>query len=85
MEFLKNLRALSLVGLMGIAIPFTATAQEQQVAPTAADVTSEEIEAFALAYQSVYAIEQQFAPVEIITIAQADPDLNDMILEKINQ
>jgi len=122
MQFPKNTRALILAGLMGLAAPFAVTAQEAQVAPTAADITNEELDAFVVAYESVTAIEQEFAPqiaqaadqreqddlrqqaltaqteavnatpgidvdryVEIITIARADPDLNETILEKINQ
>ena len=69
MRFPKNAIALTLAGLMGAAMPFAVSAQAQQDAPSAQDVTSTEIEAFALAYQSVFAIEQQFAP----RIAEAAP------------
>ncbi|SMH51902.1 DUF4168 domain-containing protein [Maritimibacter sp. HL-12] len=122
MQFAKKISAMTLAGLIGLATPVAVMAQDQQTAPTAADVTGDEIDAFVVAYERVTEIEQEFAAqiaeaadqreqdelrqqalteqteavdetpgidvdryVEIITIAQADPDLNDMILEKINQ
>ncbi len=122
MKFPKNLYALTLAGLIGVTMPFAIPAQAQEAAPSAAEVTGDEIDAFVVAYQRVIAIEQQYAPeiaeaadpgqqdklrqealveqtdaveqtpgidvdryVEIITIAQADPDLNTRILEKLNQ
>lgn len=122
MRFPKKLYALTLAGLMGVTMPYAALAQETQAPPSAAEVTNDELNAFVAAYESVMAIEEQYAPqiaqttdpsqqdelrqeavlqqteavdqtpgigvdryVEIIQIAQADPDLNTRILELINQ
>lgn len=103
-------------------MPPAVPAQTPPVAPPAAEVSGNEIDAFVVAYGRVIEIERQFAPqiaqasdpreqdelrqealmaqsdpidetpgidvdryVEIITLAQADPDLNARLREKINQ
>jgi hypothetical protein len=122
MRFPNNIAAITIAGLIGAAAPLAVSAQAQQAVPSAAEVTSDELDAFVTAYESVMAIEQRYAPqieqttdpteqdelrqlavieqtdaveqtpgigvdryVEIIQIAQADPDLNAKILELINQ
>lgn len=122
MKLPRHLSALALAGLMGAASPFAVVAQTQQSTPSAEAVSSDEVEAFVVAYESVLAIDEEYGTqmaetddegelqtlqeeaqvrkteaveatpgidvdryVEILTIAQADPDLSARIVEKMEQ
>jgi len=122
MTFPRQLGALALAGLVATAAPFAVMAQTQQAAPAAETVTSDEVDAFVVAYESVLAIDEDYGAqmaqasddserqslqeeaqvrkteavqatpgidveryVEILTIAQANPDLSARIVDKLER
>lgn len=60
MKLSEHVSALALAGLIGVATPFTAAAQVEQVPPTAQEISSDEIDAFVVAYESVTTIEAEY-------------------------
>lgn len=130
MKLHKHLSGIALVGVMAGVAPIAAVAQaqpstppaDQQSAPSAAQVTTEEVDAFVGAFKDVQEIHEDYAAqlaeaadddafetlqresqvkkteaveaapgidveryVEILTIAQADPDLSAQIVERLEQ
>lgn len=118
----KHMSAVALAAVMAVAAPIGAFAQTQETAPTIAEVSSDEVDAFVVAYRDVQAVDAEYgsqmaettdeaelqalqqeaqmaisdaveaAPeiemdrfVEILTVAQADPEIGAEIVEKLNE
>ena len=72
MKLSEHLGALALAGLIGVATPFAAVAQVQETAPSAQEISSDEIDAFVVAHEAVAAIEAEYTEQMAQTTDQAE-------------
>jgi hypothetical protein len=90
MKLSQHISALALSGLIGVATPLAVVAQTQQTAPVAQDVSSDEIDAFVVAYESVAEIDAEYTakmaettdPAELVDLQEdAQTEMSEAVEE----
>jgi hypothetical protein len=74
----KHMSAVALAGLMAVAAPVGAFAQTQETAPTIEEVSSDELDAFVVAYRDVQVIDAEYG-------AQMAETTDDSELQELQQ